>query len=97
MNWLLLVRPQADQDITAARDWYDSIHRELGDAYLDEMSAVMHSLATHPEIPRFYYKNFRRILLQRFPYKVFYQVIGERVVIFRVLHVRQCHESAFDE
>ena len=54
-------------------------------------------MANHPDILRLYHRNFRRILLRRFPYKVFYQVIGQRVVIFPVLHVRQCHETAFDE
>ena len=37
------------------------------------------------------YRSFRRVLLQRFPYKVFYQIIGERVVIFRVLDAKQEH------
>jgi len=30
-------------------------------------------------------------LLRRFPLKVFYQVIGPRIVIFRVLHAKQDH------
>jgi len=33
------------------------------------------------------------VLLRRFPYKIFYQVIGERVVIFRVIHAKQNHAS----
>ncbi|MBW8782419.1 MAG: type II toxin-antitoxin system RelE/ParE family toxin [Verrucomicrobia bacterium] len=94
MKWLLLVRPEAEHDIAAARDWYDAVHPKLGDAFLDEIAVTVYPLTEHPEVPRLYYQNFRRILLQRFPYKVFYQVIGQRVVIFRVLHVRQCHESA---
>ena len=97
MKWLLLVRPEAEQDIAAARDWYDAIRLELGGAFLDEMAAALYPLSGHPETPRLYHRNFRRILLRRFPYKVFYQVIGQRVVIFRVLHVRQCHESALPE
>ncbi len=69
-------RPEAEQDIAAARDWYDKVQIGLGDAFLDEISAAIHQLAAHPETPRLYYRNFRRILLRRFPYKVFYQVIG---------------------
>ena len=97
MKWLLLVRPEAEQDIAAARDWYVAIDPELGDAFLDEMAATLYPLSSHPRTPRLYYRNFRRILLRRFPYKVFYQVIDRRVVIFRVLHVRQCYESALTE
>lgn len=97
MKYLLLVRPEAEQDIEIARDWYDGVQRGLGDAFLDELSEALHPLADYPEISRLYHKNFRRILLHRFPYKIFYQVIGYRVVIFRVLHVRQCHDSALPD
>ncbi len=97
MKWHLHTRPEAEQDIAAARDWYDEVQTGLGDAFLDEISAAIHQLTCHPETPRLYYLNFRRILLRRFPYKVFYQVIGQRIVISRVLHVRQCHAPALPE
>jgi hypothetical protein len=45
----------------------------------------------NPECSWPYCRNFRRVLLRRFPYKVFYQVISQRIVIFRVLHAKQEH------
>jgi len=74
MKWLLLVRPKAEQDISAARDWYDAGSIAAGDAFLDEIAEAMRTLASHPEIPRLYWRNFRRLLLTHYPYKVFYQV-----------------------
>jgi plasmid stabilization system protein ParE len=97
MKWHLHTRPEAEQDITAARDWYDSVQAGLGDAFIDEITAAIHQLTAQPKVPRIYYRNFRRILLRRFPYKVFYQVIGQRIVITRLLHVRQCHGPALPE
>lgn len=97
MNWLLSVRPEAERDLAAARDWYDSVQTGLGNAFLDEIATSLHILARHPETPRLYYRNFRRILLHRFPCKIFYQVIGQQIAIFRVLHVRQCHGSELCE
>lgn len=97
MKYPLLVRPEAERDMETARVWYDGVQSGLGDAFLDEVSAALHPLTDYPEISRLYHNNFRRILLHRFPYKIFYQVIGHRVVIFRVLHVRQCHESVLPE
>lgn len=91
MKWRLLVRPEAERDLESARDWYDDKSPKLGDAFLDEVATGMEILAANPESQRLYHHNFRRLLLRRFPYKIFYQIIGERVVIFRVLHVRQCH------
>lgn len=51
----------------------------------------MRALGEHPERHPVYYRGFRRILLQRFPYKVFYRMEPQRVVVFRVLHVKRDH------
>lgn len=92
MSWLVLLRPAAEREVEAARDWYEQRRAGLGDAFLDEFAAAMSQLEGQPERERLYYRDFRRILLRRFPYKVFYQVAGSRVIVFRVLHGRQAHE-----
>jgi toxin ParE1/3/4 len=96
VNWLVLLRPAAEADLAAARDWHEQRQVGLGTAFIDEASRAMHELTQDPERPRLYYRNFRRIILRRFPYKVFYQVIGPRVVIFRVLHAKQVHDRRLD-
>lgn len=93
MSWLLLVRPEAGRDLAAARDWYDRQRAGLGDEFLDEIAVAMRTLEHEPERERFYHRNFRRMLLRRFPHKIFYQVIGRRVVVFRVLHAKQEHRG----
>jgi plasmid stabilization system protein ParE len=97
MSRLLLVRPEAERDLFAARDWYESRRRGLGDEFLDEVVLALLELEQTPELQRLYYRDFRRHRLRRFPNKVFYQVHGERVVIFRVLHARQAHEGGLKE
>ncbi len=77
---ILLVRPEAENDLAAARDWYDQKRAGLGDEFLDEIASAMMKLENNPLLPRLYYRDFRRVLLRRFPYKVFYQVINERIV-----------------
>jgi len=92
MSRLLLVRPEAERDLAAARDWYEQKQTGLGVRFLEDLAGVMRELERDPERPRLYYRSFRRVLLRRFPYKVFYQMIGERIVVFRVLHAKQAHE-----
>jgi len=91
MKWLLLIRPRAESDLESARDWYEQKSEALAQAFLDEVTGELQELVKQPELPRNYFLNFRRILLRRFPYKIFYQVVGQRVIIFRVLHVKQAH------
>ena len=86
MRRLLFLRPEAEQDLAAARDWYDQKQVGLGDEFLNAIALALSELAQTPERHRYYHRNFRRVLLRRFPYKIFYQVIGERIVVFRVLH-----------
>jgi plasmid stabilization system protein ParE len=94
MTWQVHVRPEAEQDVAAARDWYEQRRAGLGGEFLDEFASAMRRLETDPERERFYYLRFRRILLQRFPFKIFYQVIDERcVVVFRVLRAARDHEA----
>ena len=35
MRWNLIVRPEAEQDITDAYDWYDEQRKGLGDEFWD--------------------------------------------------------------
>ena len=92
MTRLLLARPEAERDLAAARDWYEQKRSGLGGVFLDEVAVAMRELERDPEHVRLYFRNFRRVLLRRFPYKVFYQVFAERIVVFRVLHAKQEHE-----
>lgn len=97
MSWSLWVRAEAEEDLAAARDWYQTKRPGLGNEFLDAFSQAIRQLETNPERERFYYRNFRRVLFRRFPYKVFYQVVGQRIIVFRVLHAKQAHESEICE
>jgi plasmid stabilization system protein ParE len=71
MKWLLLVRPEAEHDLASARDWYEQKGEGLGGEFLDSVAAEMRELAENPERPRLYYREFRRVLVRRFPYNIF--------------------------
>ena len=92
MSWIVLVRAEAERDLEAARDWYERKMPGLGREFLDQFATAMQALEQDPERERLYYRNFRRVLFRRFPYKIFYQLIGAHVVVFRVLHAKRDHE-----
>lgn len=72
MSQLVLLRPEAEADLNTAWDWYEQRRTELGLEFLDEVAAAIRMLSQDPERERLYFRNFRRILLRRFPYKLFY-------------------------
>ena len=92
MNWRVIIRPNAEVDLRKAWSWYETQRAGLGDELLIEIGAAIHRLETDPEQSPFYYRDFRRLLARRFPYKVFYCVEGERVIVFRILHAKRKHQ-----
>jgi hypothetical protein len=71
MPYSIVIRPEAERDLSAASIWYNEQRKGLGHEFLDEIAAVMRILANEPRLSAFYYREFRRILLHRFPYKIF--------------------------
>ncbi len=91
MIWRLIIRPRAEADLQEARSWYESRRQGLGDEVLVEIENVIQSLEENPEKRPYYYRDFRRLFIRRFPYKIFYRIEGDRVIVFRVLHAKQDH------
>ncbi len=95
MKWRALIRPAAQTDLEEARDWYDNQRPGLGDEFLVSIAEALTRLEENPERYRVYYKGFRRILTERFPYKLFYRVENDTVIVFRVLHNARDHTRQF--
>lgn len=71
--------------------WYESQRAGLGAEFRNEIKLAIAILERHPERRPIYYRGFRRLLTRRFPYKIFYRIEGQRVIVFRVLHAKRDH------
>ena len=91
MKWLVIIRPRAEADLREARQWYEEQRAGLGDEFLDEVREAIISLEDQPARRPPYYRDFRRMLTRRFPYKLFYRIEDDRVIVFRVLHAKRDH------
>jgi plasmid stabilization system protein ParE len=91
VGWKVIIRPAAEADLRDARLWYESQRSGLGDELLNEIDRIVQLLEEQPERRPIYYNGFRRLITRRFPYKIFYRVEGERVIIFRILHAKRDH------
>ncbi len=92
MTLQVIIRPRALGDLQEARKWYEQQRAGLGDEFTSQVEKVISSLESSAEITPEYYRGFRRLLTVRFPFKVFYRIEGERVLVFRILHASRDHE-----
>jgi toxin ParE1/3/4 len=92
VSWRVIIRPKAEADLREARLWYETQRIGLGDELLQEIGRTIDLLKENPERP-VYYRGFRRSLTRRFPYKLFYRIEGNRVIVFRILHAKRDHRQ----
>jgi len=87
----VIVRDEAEADITDAAIWYEQQQAGLGGEFLDEIESALERAAENPfRFPCFRRKpEVRRVLIRRFPYRVFFIRRTDAVVVFRVLHSAQ--------
>lgn len=88
MNRHLIVRPEAEADLTDAALWYDSRELGLGLELISEVQSAIARALKSPESFTLVRRNptIRRVLTRRFPYRIFFIVRPDAIVVFAVLH-----------
>ena len=81
----------AKADLHQAYEWYEEHRSGLGDEFLADRAESLLRLEANPEQFPLYYQDFRRVLTHRFPYKIFFCIIGQNIIVFRILHGAQAH------
>jgi plasmid stabilization system protein ParE len=80
------VHPRAKRHIREGRLWYRAISPELGDDFLKSVDDAISLAQKHPLAFPIVHRTFRRVLLRRFPYALFYQFADDRIIVVAVLH-----------
>jgi plasmid stabilization system protein ParE len=96
MSWHVTIRSAARSDLRDAHQWYEHRRSGLGEEFLLAITDAMLTLEETPETCPLYYRDFRRILTDRFPYKIFYRIEGEAVIVHRVLHAARDHSRELE-
>ncbi len=87
MNRRLIIRAEAESDIIDSVIWYESQEPGLGFEFSAEIRAAIKRAFEHPQAYMLLRKHpqVHRVLAQRFPYRIFYIVRSDAVVVFAVL------------
>lgn len=91
MNRHASIRAAALTDLREAWSWYERQRPGLGDEFLVSVADALTRLEESAEQFPVYYRGFRRLITERFPYKIFYRIEGKAVIVFRVLHAARDH------
>ena len=91
MKWIASIRPRAKADLQQGHEWYEKQSPGLGDQFLADLMEAFQRLESNPERFPLYYRDFRRVLARRFPYKIFFRISGQNLIVFRILHAAQDH------
>ncbi len=85
----LIMAPEAEQDIAEAYGWYEGRRAGLGEEFLGCVDACIQAICRTPEMHATIHENYRRGLVRRFPYAVFYEYAAGTVTVYCVFHTSQ--------
>ena len=82
----LVLAPEAELDISEAYIWYETRRSGLGEDFLTSVDASIHRIRRHPWSFPLVHNFYRRALIRRFPYAIFFEVAGHAITIYGVFH-----------
>ncbi len=92
MNDEPLLLPEARDDIADTYPWYEERVPGLGIEFLGCFEEVILSVQRFPLRHPVVHEGYRRAVLRRFPYSVYYELDGNQIVVHAVFH--QARDSA---
>jgi len=80
------LRPEAEQDVADAAAWYEEQRQGLGHEFLDEVLAMLSTIAETPLVYPTIHRTTRRAVIHRFPFSVYFRVEDATIVVVAVMH-----------
>ena len=89
----LVLAPEAEFDIAEAYVWYESRRAGLGEEFLSSVDACMQRVSRQPEIYPRVHEEYRRALVRRFPYAIFFEAVETAVTVYAIFHTSRNPEK----
>jgi len=80
---------EARQDILETYAWYEQRRIGLGEEFLLCMEEAQERILRYPTLSMEVYEHYRRHLLRRFPYVLYYRIVNDSILIMGVFHTRR--------
>jgi len=79
MTYTLRFLPEIEEDVINGYVWYERKSRGLGEEFLRIFYACSNELLWNPLLNPIVYEDFRRRLLRRFPYAIYFTIEKDRI------------------
>ena len=86
MSFPINFLPAVEEDAINGYAWYEGRAKGLGEEFLRVFYATATNISRNPFIYQKVYKDFRRVLLRRFPYALYFLVKEEEIIIYGLFH-----------
>lgn len=93
MSHRLVIRAEAESEISEAAEWYEERSAGLAGEFLRSIDATIASIRRRPHQYPIVLPGMGRALLRRFPYSIIFKTEGETVVVLACFHWRQDPEG----
>lgn len=82
----IIIAPKVELDINEAYGWYEGRRPGLGEEFLSCVDACIQRIRRMPEMHAKVHEGYRRALVRRFPYVVFYEYAEGTVTVYSIFH-----------
>jgi len=80
---------RAGNDLDIAFEWYEGQRRGLGFDFLDCVEVTIETIQQMPKLYAEHHEHFRRALVRRFPFSIFYTIEGKEIIVHAIFDNRQ--------
>jgi len=86
MTYELRFIPEIEEDVTSGYGWYEDKSPGLGEEFLRIFYAYAFNISRNPLMYPIVHNRFRRCLLKRFPYAIYFTIEENRIIVFGLFH-----------
>lgn len=80
---------RAKIEVEVAFSFYENQKHGLGEEFLTALEKSFETIKTFPESSQIIYHNFRRFVVRKFPYSIFYTIEEKIIVVHAVFYNRR--------
>jgi toxin ParE1/3/4 len=86
MTYVLRFLSEVEEDVISGYEWYESKSPGLGEEFLQMVYNYSREILCNPQLYLKVHSKFRRRILKKFPYAIYYMIEDDRIIVFGLFH-----------